>query len=125
MLRLEDGTELSGFSFGAEKDVSGEVVFTTGMVGYPEALTDPSFRGQVLVLTFPLVGNYGVPDRTERDALGLARHFESDRIWVEGLIVQDYSQRYSHWNAASSLGTGLKESQVPALLELLDIPDSG
>jgi carbamoyl-phosphate synthase (ammonia) len=115
VLSLEDGTELSGHSFGAEQDVTGEVVFTTGMVGYPEALTDPSFRGQILVLTFPLVGNYGVPDRTARDELGLPRFFESERIWVQGLVCQDYSQQYSHWNAASSLSTWLKEGGVPAI----------
>jgi carbamoyl-phosphate synthase (ammonia) len=106
---------MSGYSFGAEKEVDGEVVFSTGMVSYPEALTDPSFRGQILVLTFPLIGNYGVPDRKEKDSYGLSKNFESDRIWVEGLICQDYSQQYSHWNAASSLGDWLKESGVPGL----------
>jgi carbamoyl-phosphate synthase small subunit len=85
------------------------------MTGYPEALTDPSFRGQILVLTYPLVGNYGVPDRAERDELGLPRFFESERIWVQGLVCQDYSQQYSHWNATSSLSAWLKEGGVPAI----------
>ena len=85
------------------------------MVGYPEALTDPSFRGQILVLTYPLVGNYGVPDRKARDELGLPRFFESERIWVQGLVCQDYSAQFSHWNAASSLGDWLKESGVPGI----------
>jgi hypothetical protein len=88
VLVLEDGTKLEGYSFGAEKEVAGEVVFTTGMVGYPEALTDPSFRGQVLVSTYPMIGNYGVPDRKVIDSFGLPAFFESDRIWVEGVVVQ-------------------------------------
>ena len=115
VLILEDGTELEGHSFGAEKDVAGEVVFSTGMTGYPEALTDPSFRGQVLVLTYPIVGSYGVPDRAKLDALGLPAFFESSRIQVDGLVVQDYAGAYSHWNAASSLGEWLKESNVPGI----------
>jgi carbamoylphosphate synthase small subunit len=89
-LILEDGTVLEGQSFGAEVDVAGEVVFSTGMVGYTEALTDPSFRGQCLCLTFPMIGNYGVPDRTAKDELGLPRGFESERIHAAALIVQDY-----------------------------------
>ena len=106
---------MEGHSFGAETDVAGEVVFSTGMTGYPEALTDPSFKGQVLVLTYPIVGSYGVPDRAKRDALGLPAHFESSKIQVDGLVVQDYAGAYSHWNAASSLGSWLKESAVPGI----------
>lgn len=94
IIRLEDGSEFEGASFGAERDIAGEVVFSTGMVGYPEALTDPSFRGQILVMTYPIVGNYGVPSRSDRDAYGLPKHFESDRIWVNGLIVQNYTEHY-------------------------------
>ena len=115
VLILEDGTEMEGYSFGAEKCVAGEVVFSTGMTGYPEALTDPSFKGQVLVLTYPIVGSYGVPDRARLDPLGLPAFFESNRIHVDGLVVQDYAGAYSHWNAASSLGEWLKESSVPGI----------
>jgi carbamoyl-phosphate synthase small subunit len=114
-LELQDGTTLSGYSFGANVPMTGEVVFNTGMVGYPEALTDPSYRGQILVLTFPLVGNYGVPDPDVKDAYGLPKFFESDKIQVSGLIVADYSASYSHWNAKMSLGAWLKKHSIPAL----------
>ena len=73
-LVLEDGSDFDGYAFGAERTVSGEVVFNTGMVGYPESLTDPSYRGQILVLTYPLIGNYGIPDDERED--GLLKHFE-------------------------------------------------
>jgi len=96
VLLLEDGTHVEGYSFGAEREVAGEVVFSTGMVGYNEALTDPSFRGQVLVMTFPMVGNYGTPSRTTMDEFGLPKFFESDKIQVDGLVVQDYSQHYRY-----------------------------
>jgi len=112
-LELEDGTVVQGASFGAPRSVAGEVVFNTGMVGYPEALTDPSYRGQILVLTYPLVGNYGVPP-AERDR-GILKHFESDRIQIAGLVVSEYCERYSHWNAAKSLGRWLIENGIPAI----------
>ncbi|KAJ8282992.1 hypothetical protein COCON_G00055110 [Conger conger] len=114
-LVLEDGTRMKGFSFGHGRSVSGELVFNTGLVGYPEALTDPSYRGQILTLTYPIVGNYGVPNTQELDALGLRRHVESDRIQVSGLLVQDYSHDYSHWNSVKSLAQWLQEEEVPAL----------
>ena len=114
-LVLADGTEVVGESFGAQRGVKGEVVFNTGMVGYPEALTDPSYRGQILVLTFPLVGNYGVPDTDVMDELGLPKFFESGEIHIAGLIVAEYSQRHSHWNAMQSLGEWLIQHDVPAL----------
>ena len=95
-----------------------QVVFTTGMVGYPETLTDPSYQGQILSLTTPMVGNYGVPDRTKIDEFGLPKFFESNKIHATGLIVQDYSHHYSHWNAASSLGDWLKEEGVPGIAGL-------
>mmetsp|Transcript_34674 Transcript_34674/g.114879 ORF Transcript_34674/g.114879 Transcript_34674/m.114879 type:complete len:1517 (+) Transcript_34674:35-4585(+) len=114
MLVLEDGTRLRGVSFGCEKPVSGEVVFTTGMVGYPESLTDPSYRGQMLVMTYPIVGNYGVPD-DEVDEWGLPKHFESDSIQVTALIVADYSHHHSHWSSRRSLSQWLNEQGVPAL----------
>jgi carbamoyl-phosphate synthase (ammonia) len=85
------------------------------MVGYPESLTDPSYQGQILTLTTPMVGNYGVPNRTTMDQYGLPKHFESNRIHATGLLVQDYSHHYSHWNAESSLGDWLKEEGIPGL----------
>jgi carbamoyl-phosphate synthase/aspartate carbamoyltransferase len=114
-LHLADGTQINGYSFGANVPVSGEVVFNTGMVGYPEALTDPSYAGQILVLTFPLIGNYGVPDMNEKDVHGLPKNFESEKIHIKGLIVADYSQQHSHWNAKSSLGEWLTQHNVPAI----------
>ena len=112
-LILEDGTTFEGKSFGYEKSVAGEVVFYTAMTGYPESLTDPSYTGQILVSTFPLIGNYGVPsDSKNRD---LYEFYESDKIHITGLIVSDYSFEYSHWNAIKSLGDWLKENKVPGL----------
>jgi len=113
-LTLEDGTVINGFSFGAEKSVAGEVVFNTGMVGYPESLTDPSYRGQILVTTYPLIGNYGVPS-DEKDKYGLAKYFESDNIQVSALIVSDYSFDHSHHLANKSLSEWLQEHNIPAL----------
>lgn len=112
-LVLEDGTTLTGISFGYEESKNGEVVFNTGMVGYPETLTDPSYCGQILVLTYPLIGNYGVPGREIEN--GLLKNFESNKINLQGLIISDYSNEYSHWNAVQSLGEWLKEEKVPAL----------
>ncbi len=113
-LVLEDGSVFSGHGFGYNKPVSGEVVFNTGMVGYPESLTDPSYRGQILCLTYPLIGNYGVP-KHEKDSFGLEKNFESEKIQVSGLIVSDYSFEHSHWQAEKSLGQWLKEEKVPAI----------
>jgi len=112
-LILENGDEFKGFSFGAEHSVSGEVVFNTGMVGYPESLTDPSYKGQILVLTYPLIGNYGVPGKEFEN--NLLNNFESDKIQVQALIVSDYSFEYSHWNARKSLSEWLKEENIPAI----------
>jgi len=113
-LVLADGDVIEGISFGAFKSNAGEVVFNTGMVGYPEALTDPSYAGQILILTSPMIGNYGVPP-TEKDEYGLSKFFESDKIHIAGLIVCDYSVEYSHWNAAQSLSHWLTEAGIPAL----------
>ena len=113
-LTLKDGTQITGKAFGAFKESEGEVVFTTGMVGYPESLTDPSFKDQILVLTFPLVGNYGVPAE-ELDDEKISKFFESTRIHVKGLIVSDYSEVYSHWKAAKSLSDWLREYDVPGI----------
>lgn len=110
-LMLEGGHKFTGTSFGYEKPVSGEVVFNTAMMGYPESLTDPSYSGQILVMTFPLVGNYGVPSASE-EANGLSSFYESDHIHVRALVVSDYSEEYSHWNASRSLGDWLKEEEV-------------
>ena len=112
-LILEDGSIFYGYSFGSKKSVSGEVVFNTGMVGYPESLTDASYRGQILVLTYPLIGNYGIPGYDKED--NLLRYFESDRIQVKGLVIADYSDRYSHWNAKKSLSEWLIEHDIPGL----------
>lgn len=117
-LELEDGSAYSGYSFGAKKSVAGELVFQTGMVGYPESLTDPSYRGQILVITFPLVGNYGVPNRETLDELlgDLPAHFESSQIHVAGVVTASYcGEDFSHFLATSSLGTWLKEQGVPAM----------
>ena len=114
----DDGAFYGGLSFGAEKSVAGELVFQTGMVGYPESITDPSYRGQILVLTFPLVGNYGVPSREARDELlkSTPAHFESAQLHIAGLVVATYAgEEYSHYLAASSLGTWLKEQGIPAV----------
>lgn len=112
-LVLEDGSVFYGFSFGYKKPISGEVVFNTGMVGYPESLTDPSYRGQILVLTYPLIGNYGVPDYEKED--NLFKFFESDKIQVQGLVISDYSKNYSHWNAKKSLSNWMKEHKIPGI----------
>lgn len=112
-LTLEDGTQFNGISFGAEKSISGEVVFNTGMVGYYESLSDPSYRGQILVFTYPLIGNYGVPSRKFEH--NLLEYFESDNIHPSALIVSDYSNSRDHWNAEKTLSTWLKENDVPAL----------
>ena len=100
-LVLEDGTVFKGKSFGYEKPVAGEVVFSTAMVGYPESLTDPSYIGQLLTVTFPLVGNYGVPNDTVQN--NLSSCYESEKIQVSGLIISDFSFEYSHWTAEKSL----------------------
>ena len=113
-LILSDGTEFHGYAFGAERPVAGEVVFNTAMTGYPESLTDPSYAGQLMVLTYPLVGNYGVPPFSfEKD--GLPTYMESTKIHAEAIIVSDYSEEYSHWNSVESLGDWLKREGVPGI----------
>ena len=107
-LILEDGTQFKGLSFGADKSCSGEVVFNTGMTGYPESLTDPSYLGQIIVSTYPIVGNYGVPERaTSEDTL--SEYLESECIHPNAIVCQDYSFEFSHWQAATSLADWLKE----------------
>ena len=115
-LNEDDGRHpITGNSFGANTSVSGEVVFNTGMVGYPEALTDPSYRGQILVLTYPLIGNYGVPDDSIKDEYGLPKFFESSNIHIAGLVVSSYSWEHSHWAAQKSLSKWLTENNIPAM----------
>lgn len=113
-LILQDGTTFSGFSFGYEGPACGEVVFNTAMSGYPESLTDPSYAGQLMVLTYPLVGNYGVPPFTFQPN-GLPNYMESDRIYARAIIVSDYSVQYCHWNACESLSQWLKREHVPGI----------
>ena len=113
-LILDDGSRFHGKSFGYEKPVAGEVVFNTAMTGYPESLTDPSYAGQLMTLTYPLVGNYGVPPFTV-EPNGLATFMESERIHAEAIIVSDYSEDFSHWNAMESLADWLKREQVPGI----------
>ena len=114
ILILEDGSQFEGWFFGAEKEVAGEVVFNTAMTGYPESLTDPSYAGQLMVLTYPLVGNYGVPPFTIMDN-GLPVYMESEKIHVEAMIVSDYSEEYSHWNACESLESWLVREGIPGV----------
>ena len=111
-LILDDGTEFCGWSFGYGANAVGEVVFNTAMTGYPESLTDPSYAGQILVTTYPLIGNYGVP---ETGGKPLPKFMESERIHVKGLVVADYSEKYSHWNAKESLAEWLKREKIPAI----------
>ena len=113
-LVLSDGTKFHGKSFGSEKPVAGEVVFNTAMMGYPESLTDPSYAGQLMTLTYPLVGNYGVPPFSIENN-GLATFMESDKIYASAIIVSDYSEQYSHWNATESLADWLKREGVPGI----------
>ncbi|CBZ54796.1 hypothetical protein NCLIV_052220 [Neospora caninum Liverpool] len=116
MLVLADGTEFLGYSFGFPGSVGGEVVFNTGMVGYPESLTDPSYEGQILVLTYPLIGNYGVPS-SEQDEHGLPKYFEGDRIYVRALVVADYDATAvtAHFRAENSLAAWMNTHKVPAI----------
>ena len=111
-LILDDGTEFCGWSFGYEANAVGEVVFNTAMTGYPESLTDPSYAGQILVTTYPLIGNYGVP---ETGGEPLPKFMESEGIHVKGLVVADFSEKYSHWNAKESLAEWLKREKIPAI----------
>lgn len=113
VLTLADGTTITGESFGADTSTEGEVVFATGMVGYPESFTDPSYAGQILVLTYPLIGNYGVPPKQEIDEV--ERNFESKGIQIAGLIVSEYSEKHSHHAAKESLAQWLKREKIPAI----------
>ncbi len=112
-LILEDKSVFHGYSFGYDTNAEGEVVFNTGMVGYPETMTDPSYCGQILVCTYPLIGNYGVPSK--RISAGIDEKYESDKIQINALIVSDYSFEHSHWDAERALHDWLKEEKIPAV----------
>jgi len=120
-LILSDGTEFQGWSFGYDGETAGEVVFNTAMTGYPESLTDPSYAGQILVTTFPLIGNYGVPDLSPSPSpkggavSKVLPVLESEHIHPKALVVADYSEQYSHWNAKESLAAWLKREKVPGI----------
>ncbi len=118
-LVLRDGSCVVGDHFGGHRSMSGEVVFNTGMVGYPEAMTDPSYRGQVLVLTYPLIGNYGVPvnrqSKGSSAGLKMLELLESDRIQVSGLVVSTLSKRYSHSTALDHLDSWMRQHDVPGI----------
>jgi len=112
-LVLEDNSIYNGFSFGYEASTTGEIVFNTAMTGYPESLTDPSYYGQILISTYPLIGNYGVPD--DKIVNGIPEIFESSKIQVKGFVISDYSFEYSHWNAKKSLSEWLIENKIPGI----------
>lgn len=115
-LLLENGVSFSGYSFGKFGETDGEVVFNTGMTGYPEALTDPSYSGQILVFTYPLIGNYGIPKFRKNAKEGhIQNGFESNKIQVRGIVISNYSFEYSHSDAAMSLDKWLKENDVPGI----------
>lgn len=104
----------TGRSFGAQTDTDGEVVFNTGMVGYPESMTDPSYRGQILTFTFPFIGNYGVPSETKNE-YGFSKNFESEAVHVRAIICENESRDYSHFTAVSSLHEWMKHHGIPGI----------
>lgn len=112
-LILEDGTLFTGKQFGYSSSVAGEVVFNTGMVGYPETMTDPSYAGQILVFTYPLIGNYGIPKQKIIDQM--QAYFEANHICVKGIIISYLTKEYSHWNAVESLDEWMKEQKIPGI----------
>lgn len=114
ILILKNGQRFEGTSFGASTSSAGEVVFNTSMVGYPESFTDPSYTGQILTLTYPLVGNYGVGGACQ-DKDKISKRFESEKIHIKGLVVSEYSENFSHWDAKKSLGDWLKANNIPAI----------
>lgn len=116
---IKNGPTFTGTSFGAEtKSISGEAVFTTSLVGYTESITDPSYSGQILVFTQPLIGNYGIPSSTERDEFNLLKFFESPHPSLKAIIVSDYSKKYSHWTAIESLSQFCKRENIVALSDI-------
>ncbi|CUM63699.1 uncharacterized protein PRCAT00001283001 [Priceomyces carsonii] len=114
-LTIKNGPIFNGYSFGANKNVSGEAVFTTSLVGYPESMTDPSYKGQILCFTQPLIGNYGVPSSSKKDEFDLLKYMESPHIQCIGIVVADVALEYSHWTAVESLQQWCKRSGVAAI----------
>lgn len=112
-LLLEDGTKFRGKIFGETINVAGEVVFNTGMMGYPQSMTDPSYEGQIVVFTYPLIGNYGIPAKEKSG--GMENNFESKKIHTTGIIVSEYSEKHSHFAAKKSLGNWMKEEKIPGI----------
>lgn len=115
-LVLESGLEIKGKSFGFPESTAGEVIFNTAMTGYPESLTDPSYKGQILILTYPLIGNYGVPSADFEN--NLLKNFESEKIHISGLVISDYSFDSSHWKSQKSLSEWLVENRIPAIYDV-------
>ena len=113
------GSKFEGFSFGYENPCAGEVVFNTAMTGYPESLTDPSYEGQILVTTYPILGNYGVPSAEKSTEANVSDYFESSRIHCEAIVCQDYSWVPSHWQATRSLADWLKDHNRRRTLQIL------
>ncbi|KAK7681111.1 Multifunctional pyrimidine synthesis protein CAD [Cerrena zonata] len=114
-LTIKDGPVFNGYSFGANKNISGEAVFTTSLVGYPESMTDPSYKGQILCFTQPLIGNYGVPSSTLKDQFNLLKYMESPSVQCIGIVVADVALEYSHWTAVESLQQWCQRSGVAAI----------
>jgi carbamoyl-phosphate synthase small subunit len=118
VLFLEDGSFFLGKGFGAEVNITGEVVFNTGMVGYPESMTDPSYAGQILCFTYPLIGNYGVPSMRDRDLFGLPVNFESEAIKVSGIIVQEACETPHHWGSKTTLSEWMMNEGIPGIADM-------
>lgn len=118
VLLLEDGSLFLGKGFGAETTTVAEVVFNTGMVGYPESMTDPSYAGQVLTFTFPLIGNYGVPSAYDLDIMGLPTQFESESIKVSGIVVSEYCERPSHWSSRRTISEWMQSEGIPGICDI-------
>lgn len=116
ILVLEDGTKFKGKAFGYSKSIAGEIVFNTAMTGYPESLTDPSYKGQILIATYPLIGNYGVPGEGKKDQM--LEYYESNKIQISGFVISDYSHAYSHWNAEKSLHDWMIENKTSGIYDI-------
>ena len=118
VLLLADGGRFEGKLFGANVVAEGELVFTTGMTGFQESLTDPSFAGQVLTFTYPLIGNYGVPKYENIDEYGFPKYFESNKIQVRGTIIHELCEKPSHWDSVKNLNEWLLEEDIPGICDV-------
>ena len=114
-LVLDDNTIFEGTLFGKKMNIEGELVFNTSMVGYPESLTDPSYKSQILVLTYPSIGNYGIPPHEKDKKSNILKYFESNKIQISGLIIADYCENHSHWNSNQTLSDWMEKSGVPGI----------